>query len=160
MPNSETVKERLIEYLSYKGISQYKFQESIGASNGYINSMRKGIGVDKLEQVRSKYPDLDIKWLLTGDGTMLRQSDENSASSSISVDGSVSFIIKKEDNGNLVISDGIEEILIPSEFPKEIYTRILQMFARQKRLEQENEQLKKDKAILQEFVTFLQKDKK
>jgi|GEM_PF-4971961 len=160
MPNSETVKERLIEYLKYKGISQYKFQESIGASNGYINSMRKGIGVDKLEQVRSKYPDLDIKWLLTGDGTMLRQSDENSASSSISVDGSVSFIIKKEDNGNLVISDGIEEILIPSEFPKEIYTRILQMFARQKRLEQENEQLKKDKAILQEFVTFLQKDKK
>lgn len=66
-----SVKDRLIDFLKYKGLSQSKFEKSIGASNGYINSMRKGIGAERLEQVRREYPDLNIDWLLSGNGNML-----------------------------------------------------------------------------------------
>lgn len=68
-----TVKERLIIYLKSKNISQAKFEQSIGASNGYINSMRKGLGIDKIEQVRITYPDLNIEWLRYGKGKMLNE---------------------------------------------------------------------------------------
>lgn len=68
-----TVKERLILYLEKKKITQARFEQSIGASNGYVNSMRKGMGVDKLEQVRLMYPDLNIEWLRTGKGEMFKE---------------------------------------------------------------------------------------
>ena len=48
----------------------------MGLSNGYINSMRKGLGYDKLEQISISFPELNIGWLLTGEGSMLK--DENS----------------------------------------------------------------------------------
>lgn len=35
-----TVKERLIEFMKYKGLSQAKFEKSVGLSNGYINQLR------------------------------------------------------------------------------------------------------------------------
>lgn len=55
----------------------------MGLSNGYINSMRKGLGYDKLEQISISFPELNIGWLLTGEGSMLK--DENSNSRSILV---------------------------------------------------------------------------
>lgn len=38
--------------------------------------MRKGLGYDKLEQISISFPELNIGWLLTGEGSMLK--DENS----------------------------------------------------------------------------------
>lgn len=45
--------------------------------------MRKGLGYDKLEQISISFPELNIGWLLTGEGSMLK--DENSNSRSILV---------------------------------------------------------------------------
>nr|DAE47099.1 MAG TPA: HTH-type transcriptional regulator [Caudoviricetes sp.] len=68
------IKDRLLEFLKLKNLSQSKFEKSINASNGYVNSMRKGIGSEKLEQIRTIYPELNIEWLITGSGEMLKQS--------------------------------------------------------------------------------------
>lgn len=59
-----SVKEKLKKYLKVKGIKISDFEKSIEASNGYVNSISKGIGGDKLEKIRVVYPDLDIKSLL------------------------------------------------------------------------------------------------
>lgn len=48
------------------------FEESCGMSNGYISSMRKGLGVNKLNNVLTQFPELNREWLLYGEGTMLR----------------------------------------------------------------------------------------
>ena len=72
---SSGVKERLILFLKYKEMSQAKFQESIGASNGFVNSIRQSIQPDKLERIAKCYPELNIAWLLIGEklgGTMLK----------------------------------------------------------------------------------------
>jgi hypothetical protein len=42
------------------------FETSISASNGYVNSISRSIGIDKLVLIIEKYPNLDILWLLTG----------------------------------------------------------------------------------------------
>ena len=44
------------------------FEESIEVSNGYINSISKSIGLDKLETIIEKYPNLNVEWLFTGNG--------------------------------------------------------------------------------------------
>ena len=66
------MKERILEFIAYKGISNRAFEISCGFSNGYINSMRKGLGVNKIEDVLRVYPELNKDWLITGEGEMLR----------------------------------------------------------------------------------------
>lgn len=67
----ETVKDRLIRYLKMKPMSQKAFCEKIGASNTFINSMRRSVGHEKLFRIKQEFPDLSINWLLYGEGEML-----------------------------------------------------------------------------------------
>ena len=67
----ENIKERLTSYLKYKGINKSEFGRIIGVSNAYISSMRKSIQPDKAEKIASSFPDLNISWLMTGEGEML-----------------------------------------------------------------------------------------
>ena len=72
---SDGVKERLVAFLKYKKLSHAKFQDSIGTSNGYVNSIRQSIQPDKLEKIAQVYPELNISWLLIGGlgGPMLKE---------------------------------------------------------------------------------------
>ena len=44
----ESVKSRTIEFVKAKGIKMKVFEERCGLSSGYVTSMRKGFGPDKL----------------------------------------------------------------------------------------------------------------
>lgn len=73
------LKDRLKLFLKEKGISQRKFELAIGKSNGYVNNIVKTIGADVLNSIKSAYPDLNINWLLSGEGQMTTcNSFENS----------------------------------------------------------------------------------
>lgn len=67
------VKSRLLEFVAYTKLSKRKFQESIGVSNSYIQNISEGIGADVLNRISIQYPDLNTRWLLTGDGEMLKK---------------------------------------------------------------------------------------
>lgn len=69
-----SVKERLISYLRYKGVSYSEFGRTIGVSNAYVTSIRKSIQPDKVQSIALNYQDLNIDWLLTGEGEMLKPS--------------------------------------------------------------------------------------
>ena len=71
---NESVKERLIAYLSKKGVNKSEFGRSIGVSAAFVTSIRQSIQPDKLERISKNYPDLNIDWLLTGNGEMLYPS--------------------------------------------------------------------------------------
>ena len=71
-----TVKERLAEFLKYKGTSQRKFEISVGLSNGYVNNIRQSIQPEKIKNIAQVYPDLNTGWLLTGEGEMLKTQGE------------------------------------------------------------------------------------
>lgn len=72
---SEGVKERLIQYLKYKGISQNRFAEIIGVSSGYVNNIRKSIQPDKINSIAKCFPDVNTGWIMTGMGEMLNNAE-------------------------------------------------------------------------------------
>ena len=67
----ETLKERLEYFLKSKRISKAEFGRSIGVSAAFVTSIRKSIQPDKIEAIKAAYPDLNVTWLLTGEGDMM-----------------------------------------------------------------------------------------
>lgn len=68
--------ERLKEYIDYKRISIAAFEKSVGMSNAsFGKSLKNGgaIGTDKLENILITYSDINPIWLLTGEGSMLKE---------------------------------------------------------------------------------------
>lgn len=68
------MKQRIKEYLKYKGIKIIDFSATIGVSNAYVSSIKRSIQPDKLARIQRAYPDLNIEWLVTGVGNMLNTS--------------------------------------------------------------------------------------
>lgn len=66
-----TIKDRTIEFIRYKGINMKTFETMCDLSSGYVTSMRKGYGPEKLNNVLTAFPDLNRDWLLYGEGEML-----------------------------------------------------------------------------------------
>lgn len=85
MTSDQTVKERLRRFLKHSNITAQKFEALCGLSNGYISNMRKGIGDDKLEQIANSFPNLNLSWLVLGEGEMLKTKQ----SSDVGVSGHV-----------------------------------------------------------------------
>ena len=71
----ETVKQRLIKFIKFKSLSQAKFEKVIGVSNGFVNNISKSIGVEKAQRISNIFPELNIGWLLTGEGEMLKEEE-------------------------------------------------------------------------------------
>ena len=68
-----SIKERIIEYCEKSNISVRQFEIRAKMSNGYVSSIRKGLGLTKLENVLNAFPDLSREWLLYGEGEMLKK---------------------------------------------------------------------------------------
>lgn len=67
MCTTQTIKK----YLKWKRIPIQEFLRMIGKSPSYLNST-KDFSIDVLKQVLVLFPDLNIEWLLTGEGEMLK----------------------------------------------------------------------------------------
>lgn len=67
----KTVKERIIAYIKDTGISQKKFEETVGVSNGYVNNVKASPSSTVLQKIFCAFPDINRDWLLTGEGPML-----------------------------------------------------------------------------------------
>lgn len=66
-----TVEDRIRTFCKYKKLSIRQFEIQCNLSNGYVSSMRKGLGTGKLENVLNVFPELNREWLLYGEGKML-----------------------------------------------------------------------------------------
>lgn len=69
-----SVKERLIQFIKWNKISVNKFEQNCGLSTSYVANMRKSLRDDKIAKIRKIYPELNIDWLLTGEGDMIVES--------------------------------------------------------------------------------------
>lgn len=66
------IKDRILEFISYKNITIAEFERNVDLANGYIKKFKGSIGSDKLNNIVSFYPELNIGWLITGNGEMLK----------------------------------------------------------------------------------------
>ncbi|WP_378186853.1 hypothetical protein ACE939_00710 [Aquimarina sp. W85] len=68
--------DRLEQFIKHKGLSLNKFDVSIGRTGGYTGRQIKNkasIGTDIIQEISCIYKELDIHWLITGEGDMLRE---------------------------------------------------------------------------------------
>ncbi|MCT4318766.1 S24 family peptidase [Elizabethkingia anophelis] len=72
-----SVKDRVKQFVEYNSMSISAFEKRINASNGYVNSISKSIGLDKIETILENFPNINLEWLLTGKGEMLKKTYRN-----------------------------------------------------------------------------------
>ena len=72
----ETVKERLKRFIKAEGISEREFCRRVGVGSAYIQSIRKSIMPDTLQQITIQFPHLNPIWLMLGDGDMYQPEEE------------------------------------------------------------------------------------
>ena len=72
MQNNETLISRLAIFLKYLNIGQAKFAQIVGVSKGFANNVGDSIRKENLDRISATYPELNIVWLLTGEGEMLK----------------------------------------------------------------------------------------
>lgn len=76
MKNFSTQKDRILQFIEYKGISKNKFYNETGISNGILDK-KSGLSMDTIEKFYSTYPEINPEWLLTGKGEMLKSGNTN-----------------------------------------------------------------------------------
>ena len=87
----ENIKERLQAYLKEKRINNSEFGRMIGVSNAYISSMRKAPSPEVISQLSTKFPDLNIGWLITGEGSMLKPIEPQESNTYVVRDASLDY---------------------------------------------------------------------
>jgi hypothetical protein len=73
--------ERIAIYIHFKKISPHAFEKKIELSNGYFSKQLKhlgSVGSDILIRIHHAYTDVDILWVLTGEGQMLKDEMQHS----------------------------------------------------------------------------------
>jgi SOS-response transcriptional repressors (RecA-mediated autopeptidases) len=73
MRESSVIKQRIIQYLDYKGISKYECYKETGLTNGVL-SQKNGMSEDGILKFLSQYADINTDWLLSGKGEMLKNA--------------------------------------------------------------------------------------
>jgi hypothetical protein len=119
----ENIKYRILVFLKYLGIGQGKFEANCGIGNGTINNIKDGISSPKLEKILNTYPELNMDWLISGKGDMLK-SEINSQK--VNGDKNQVFQVQKIDGGVKIEhnSDEGKDQLIESQ-----ERQVIQMFS-------------------------------
>ena len=99
---------RLNEFVLILKISQNTFAQSVGVTKGYLNDVlkgRKGIGAGVIINTAKAYRNLNIRWLLTGEGEMLHDEHQYPPPSDwlpdVVLDGELATYLKQGGEGEL-----------------------------------------------------------
>lgn len=75
----KNIRERLKYILQEKGISEGEFEEQAGLSRGYVSNVGDSIREASKEKISKVLPELNINWLITGEGSTLNDNKKETA---------------------------------------------------------------------------------
>lgn len=87
MDNSDLIQQRVKQYLKLKNLTHKQFEEMCNLGNGTAARLRESTRKNTLDRIANN-SDLNILWLLTGEGEMLKENinvnaDNGSAASAM-----------------------------------------------------------------------------
>ena len=65
------MRERLLQYIRYKGMTGYQFSKEAGFSVNFLQWGTKGISSKSMHKIGQAFPELNLQWVATGEGEML-----------------------------------------------------------------------------------------
>lgn len=69
------MRERLRAYIRAKGITEYRFLKEAKLSLAFFTSNADGVSARTLVKIGEAFPDLNLDWVTTGDGSMTKSAD-------------------------------------------------------------------------------------
>ncbi|MEE1234876.1 MAG: hypothetical protein UHS50_04240 [Bacteroidaceae bacterium] len=90
------VKERLEEYILYKGLKKREFSRMVGKSPAFVTNISKGISNDVLNSISNQFPDLNVTWLLTGKEDMILRENAVSTEKSVEISKEAWGVLKEQ----------------------------------------------------------------
>lgn len=69
------VKQNILQVIEYKGISKYEFYKKTRITRGVLDQ-NNGMSEENIARFLAYFTDIDANWLLTGNGSMLRDQSE------------------------------------------------------------------------------------
>lgn len=73
MKKNTTQKERIVQFLEKQSISKTRFYSQTGVANGTLDK-KSGITGDTITKIYNAYPEINLEWLISGEGDMLKSS--------------------------------------------------------------------------------------
>lgn len=70
------IKQNILLYLTEKGVTPYEFYRASGVTRGVLQQ-NNGISEDNIARFLAYAPDVNIEWLITGKGEMLKDKHIN-----------------------------------------------------------------------------------
>lgn len=71
-----TDKEKILQFLMFKGVNKNQFSLKTGLSPRFFDS-GNSLGVDKLRVIANNYTDLSIEWVVMNVGEMIKDATQN-----------------------------------------------------------------------------------
>lgn len=93
--------DRIKIFIDSMGITPAFFEKSCGLSNGAVSKMGDGTRRSTIDKISNTYTCLNTSWLLTGEGEMLRQPQDNST---IITSNNNTYAEGSSGNGNITIN--------------------------------------------------------
>lgn len=70
--NHSNLKQRMLDYIQFKGLSKRQFYIETGIANGVLDKTT-GLSEINIERFISTYKEVSARWLLTGKGAMIAE---------------------------------------------------------------------------------------
>ncbi|MBO7343653.1 MAG: hypothetical protein J6U45_06445 [Alistipes sp.] len=102
-----SIKARLQEYCKEKHTTIGTFSRHAGISSSYFNNVKSDIGKDIQTRIANTYKDLNIEWLRTGEGEMLK------------VPATVT-VFNPSSNDAQTVGEGIDLSIVPVELVEKL----------------------------------------
>lgn len=120
-----TIKDRIARFLEYKGFGQAKFAELAGLSKGFANVVGNSISTKSLTKIKDAYPELNTDWLLTGEGSMLKNEPQTTEKAENAAEPDEPYVDSTQLSRRFIeVVDYIKENLRDSDNTKQTYSII------------------------------------
>ncbi len=122
------MKDRIRQIMEAKKMTQQAFANFIGLSTASLSSIfndRTKPTLNTVEAIRNKFPNININWLMFGDGSMFNdETADNMQSDNGTHDNQQTFNFAPTPNEQYDHNETSESPISSREFPKEVRTEI------------------------------------
>lgn len=70
-------KDRLLAFINHLGMRYAEFERACNLSNGFVQNTNDRIRRSSLNQIAAAFPELNVEWVISGNGEMLLPEEQN-----------------------------------------------------------------------------------
>jgi transcriptional regulator with XRE-family HTH domain len=100
MSKNSLIKQNILQYIDCKGITKYRFYQLTGITRGFLDSS-SGSSEETIAKFITYFKDVNISWLLTGEGNMLKETanKQKLMSKNSLIKQNISYLVQRENKG-------------------------------------------------------------